>query len=206
VDGGVVKVSFEQVVRIPVERVGVVIGKEGSAKKFLEADLGVALGVDSEEGLVTIRTESAEKGDPFAATRVIEAIGRGFSPSRARRLKEEGAVLDVIDLRDYAGRSANALERIRGRVIGLKGKSRRVIEELTNCHLSVYGRTVSIIGDAAEVQLAADAVRSLATGSQHRTVYNTLQKARTRRKMEKMFLWEGMSPETIAEKLKKMGD
>lgn len=196
--------SFEQVVRIPVERVGVVIGKEGAAKRHLEDELGVKLGVDSREGLVTVKGESAEKGDPFAATRVIEAIGRGFSPQRAMRLTEEGAALEVIDLRDYAGRSANSLERIRGRVIGLKGKSRRVIEELTRCHLSVYGRTVSIIGEASEVQLASEAVRSLATGSQHRTVYNTLQKARTRRKMERMFLWEGTSQETMAEKIKKM--
>ena len=196
--------SFEQVVRIPVERVGVVIGREGSAKRHLEGELGVKLGVDSKEGLVTVWSENAENGDPFAATRVLEAIGWGFSPQRALRLLQEGTVLDVIDLRDYAGRSTNSLERIRGRVIGLKGKSRRVIEELTRCHLSVYGRTVAIIGEASEVQLAAEAVRSLATGSQHRTVYNTLQKARTKSKMERMFLWEGTSPETMAEKIKKM--
>jgi ribosomal RNA assembly protein len=196
--------SFEQVVRIPVERVGVVIGKEGAAKKHLEDELGVKLGVDSKEGLVTVKSENAEKGDPFSATRVVEAIGRGFSPQRALRLLNEGAVLEVIDLRDFAGRSVNSLERIRGRIIGLKGKSRRVIEELTGCHLSVYGRTVAIIGDAADAQLASDAVRSLATGSQHKTVYNTLQKARTRRKMEKMFLWEGTSPETMADKISKM--
>ena len=196
--------SFEQVVRIPVERVGVVIGKEGAAKRHLEGELGVKLGVDSKEGLVTVSSENAEKGDPFAATRVVEAIGRGFSPQRALRLLDDGTTLEVIDLRDYAGRSANSLERIRGRVIGLKGKSRRVIEELTRCHLSVYGRTVSIIGEASEVQLASEAVKSLATGSQHRTVFNTLQKARTKRKMEKMFLWEGTSPETMDEKIKKM--
>lgn len=196
--------SFEQVVRIPVERVGVVIGKEGAAKKHLEEELGVKLGVDSKEGLVTVKSENAEKGDPFGATRVVEAIGRGFSPQRALRLINEGSVLEIIDLRDYAGRSVNSLERIRGRIIGLKGKSRRVIEELTGCHLSVYGRTVAIIGDAADAQLASEAVRSLATGSQHKTVFNTLQKARTRRKMEKMFLWEGTSPETMAEKISKM--
>ena len=196
--------SFEQVVRIPVERVGVVIGREGAAKRHLEEELGVKLGVDSKEGLVTVKSEDAERGIPFSATRVVEAIGRGFSPQRALRLLEEGAAFEVIDLRDYAGRSANSLERIRGRVIGLKGKSRRVIEELTRCSLSVYGRTVSIIGEASEVQLASEAVKSLAKGSQHRTVYNTLQKARTRRKMEKMFLWEGTSPETMAEKISKM--
>ena len=197
--------SFEQVVRIPVERLGAVIGKEGATKRFLEEEMGVRLSVDSKEGIVTVRADSALRTDPFSATRVIEAIGRGFSPQRARRLLEEGTALEVIDLRNYAGRSVNALERIRGRVIGEKGKSRRVIEELTGCHLSVYGRTVAIIGEAGEVQFASEAVKSLATGSQHKTVYNTLQKARTRRKMEKMFLWEGTSPETIEEKLEKLG-
>ena len=196
--------SFEQSVRIPVERVGAVIGKEGGTKKYLEEEMGVTLKVDSREGLVTVKSDSALKTDPFSATRVIEAIGRGFSPQKARRLLDEGMALEVIDLRDYAGRSVNSLERIRGRVIGLKGKSRRVIEELTGCHVSVYGRTVAIIGEAGEVQNASQAVRSLATGSQHKTVYNTLQKARTKRKMEKMFLWEGTSEETIEEKLKKL--
>ncbi|MDG7007601.1 MAG: RNA-binding protein [Nitrososphaerota archaeon] len=195
--------SFEQVVRIPVERVGAVIGKEGATKKYLESEMRVTLSVDSREGLVTVKSGSALQTDPFSATRVIEAIGRGFSPQKARRLLDEGTALEVIDLRDY-GRSANSLERIRGRVIGLRGKSRRVIEELTSCHLSVYGRTVAIIGEAGEVQLASEAVKSLATGSQHKTVYNTLQKARTKRKMERMFLWEGTSPETIEEKLSKL--
>ncbi len=195
--------SFEQIVRIPVERVGAVIGKEGATKRFLEGEMGVALSIDSREGLVTVKSDSALKTDPFSAIRVIEAIGRGFSPQHARRLLDEGTVLEVIDLRDF-GRSANSLERIRGRVIGLRGKSRRVIEELTGCHLSVFGRTVAIIGEAAEVQLASQAVKSLATGSQHKTVYNTLQKARTKRKMERIFLWEGTSPETLEEKLSKL--
>lgn len=195
--------SFEQLVRIPVERVGAVIGKEGATKRFLEDEMGVKLSVDSKEGVVTVSADSL-KTDPFSATRVIEAIGRGFSPQRAKRLLDEGAAMEVVDLRDYAGRSVNSLARIRGRVIGLKGKSRRVIEELTGCHLSVYGRTVAVIGDADEVRLASDAVRSLATGSQHKTVYNALQKARTKRKMEKMFLWEGTSQETIEEKLRKL--
>lgn len=194
--------SFENTVRIPLERVGAVIGKEGDSKRLLEAELKVKLTVDSKEGLVSLKSESADLGDPFAATRVIEAIGRGFSPQRARRLLDEGTVLEVIDLRDYAGRSANSLERIRGRVIGLKGKSRRVIEELTHCYVSVYGRTVSVLGEASEAQLAAEAIRSLASGSQHKTVYNSLQRARTKRKMERMFLWEGTSPETVAENLR----
>ncbi|MDG6987939.1 MAG: RNA-binding protein [Nitrososphaerota archaeon] len=197
--------SFEQVVRIPVERVGAVIGKEGATKRFLEGEMRVELEVDSREGLVTLRSDSALGTDPISATRVIEAIGRGFSPQKARRLLDEDIALEVVDLRDYSGGSPKSLERIRGRVIGLKGKSRRVIEELTGCQLSVYGRTVAIIGEASQVRLASQAVGSLATGSQHKTVYNSLQKARTKRKMERMFLWEGTSPENIEEKLEKLG-
>lgn len=196
--------SFEQIVKVPTERVGVIIGREGATKRGLEEDLGVELEIDSKEGTVVVKSGSISDADPLTAVRVIEAIGRGFSPERARKLLEEGVAFEVIDLRDFAGKSTSSLERIRGRVIGLRGKSRRVIEELTRCYVSVYGRTVSIIGDPTEVQLAADAVRTLARGSQHRTVYNTLQKARTKRKMERMFLWEGSSPESVAEKLKKL--
>ena len=196
--------SFEQVLRIPVDRVGAIIGKEGSTKKSLEDELGVQLDIDSKEGVVTVRSQGAGGADPFTALRVVEAIGRGFSPQRAMLLQREGCTLEVIDLRAYAGRSSRSLDRIRGRVIGLRGKSRRVIEELTRCHLSVYGRTVAIIGEASEVQLASEAVKLLASGSQHRTVYNTLQKARSKRKMERMFLWEGSSPEVLSEKLAKM--
>ena len=46
--------SFEQVVRIPVERVGAVIGKEGGTKRFLEGVMGVKLSVDSMEGMFKV--------------------------------------------------------------------------------------------------------------------------------------------------------
>ena len=135
---------------------------------------------------------------PLTAVRVVEAIGRGFSPRRAARLLDEDSALELIDLRDYAGKSTNSMGRIRGRVIGVKGKSRRVIEELTDCYISVYGRSVAIIGSPMEVVLASEAVKMLASGSQHKTVYNTLQKARTKKKFERMFLWEGSSPDAVA--------
>ena len=198
------KMSFEQVVKVPVERVGVIIGKGGTTRKDFEVALGIELQIDSKSGSVIIRAASLDKGDPFTAVRIVEAIARGFSPHRARKLLEEDSALQIIDLRDFAGRSDKALERIRGRVIGLKGKSRRVIEELTECYLSVYGRTVSIIGGAADIQLASEAVKMLASGSPHRTVYSVLQKARTKKKLERLFIWEETSPEKIAADIEKL--
>ena len=196
--------SFEQSVRVPLERVGVVIGKGGSTRKSFEEELGVVLSVDSKSGSVVVKCDSIERGDPMKAVRVVEAIGRGFSPQRAHRLLGEDVAFEVIDLRDFAGKSVNALGRIRGRIIGVNGKSRRVIEELTGCYLSVYGRSVAMIGEPTEMRLAMEAVKMLASGSPHRTVYNMLQKARTKRKMERMLLWEESSPEKMAEKLKEL--
>lgn len=190
--------SFEQVVRVPLDRVAAVIGKGGESKKQLEESCHVSLEVDGESGEVTVRSSSPEEGDPFKAMAVVEAIGRGFSPQRALRLLEPETVLEVMDLRDF-GKSDNSLERIRGRIIGLKGKSRRVIEELTKCQVSVYGRTVAIIGEVSEAKLAKEAISMLASGSRHRSVYNMLQRARTKRKMDRMLLWEDQSPEVGAD-------
>ena len=187
--------SFEQAIRVPLERVAAVIGKKGETKKHLEETMHVTLEVDSQSGEIRVKTTSIKDADPFTAMRVIEAVGRGFSPQRALRLLDPETSLEVLDLRNFAGKSDNSLERIRGRIIGLNGKSRRVIEELTKCYVSVYGRTVAIIGEVTEAKLAKDAVEMLASGSRHRSVYNMLQRARTKRKMDRALLWEDQSPE-----------
>ncbi|MGP8125501.1 MAG: KH domain-containing protein [Nitrososphaerales archaeon] len=80
--------SFEQAVRIPLERVGAVIGRDGATKKSLEAELGIKLGVDSREGLVTIKSDSVDQGDPFIAVRSSKpsvAVSRLNAPSACLR-------------------------------------------------------------------------------------------------------------------------
>ncbi len=186
--------SFERLLRIPLERVGVLIGKKGETKARVEESCAVTIDVDGQSGEVTIRSTSVE-ADPFRAANVVEAIARGFSPPRALKLLDPEIALDVLDIRDYAGKSENNLERIKGRIIGLHGKSRRVIEELTKCDVSVYGKTVAIIGEPTDLRQAKDAIEKLAAGSQHKSVYNMLQRARTKRKLERILLWEDQSPE-----------
>jgi ribosomal RNA assembly protein len=187
--------SYERVLRIPLERVGVLIGKKGEVKARIEEACKVSLRVDGQSGEVNLTSTSVEEADPFRAANVVEAIARGFSPQRALKLLDPEMALEIIDIRDYTGKSENSLARVRGRIIGLHGKSRRVIEELTKCEVSVYGRTVAMIGEPTELRLAKDAIQRLAAGSQHKSVYNMLQRARTRKKMERILLWEDQSPE-----------
>jgi ribosomal RNA assembly protein len=179
--------------RIPKERVGVLIGPEGKIKKSIEEKLSVELQIDGEAGDVTlILAEKAE--DPsllFKAKDVVTAIGRGFSPEHALRLiRDEEAMLDVIDLRTIFGRSESDIRRVKGRIIGMNGKTRRTVEELTDTSVSVYGHTIGIIGNIEEVQAAREAIQMLIDGSLHSTVYRFLHRKRRELKKRKFELWE----------------
>jgi len=188
-------------VKIPRERVGVLIGSDGRVKETVEKRLSVSLQVDSEAGDVTI-TQNATEQDPtvlFRAREVVTAIGRGFSPERAFRLfDDEDIVLEVIDLREIVGRSLSDIKRLEGRVIGKGGKTRKIIEELTETYVSVYGYTISIIGSTDQIEAAREAISMLIRGSQHSTVYRFLHKKRRELKKKKLELWE-----TPYEKLEK---
>ena len=98
--------------------------------------------------------------------------------------------LHVIDLREFAGKSNANVERIKGRIIGEGGRARRNMENLSSTHISVYGKTVSIIGDARKLRLVVDAISSISNGSMHGSVYTKLEAANRKEKQEKMKLWE----------------
>ena len=61
-------------------------------------------------------------------------------------------------------------------MIGKAGKSREEIERMTDCHISVYGKTIGIIGVTDNVALARQAVAMLLQGSMHKTVYQFLER------------------------------
>ncbi len=180
-------------VKIPRDRIGALIGPEGRNKANIEKKLNLELEINSETGEVTI-TLDPNAQDPsllFRAKEVITAIGRGFSPERAFRLiRNEDAVLEVIDLRQILGKSPADIQRLKGRIIGRNGKTRRLIEELTDADISIYGHTVSIIGNFDQTDAAREAILKLIKGSQHSTVYRFLQKRRQKLKRKKLELWE----------------
>ncbi|MEM2818698.1 MAG: RNA-processing protein, partial [Nitrososphaerota archaeon] len=105
----------------------------------------------------------------------VEAIGRGFSPERAFRLFSENAILSIINIDDFVKRTRNNLVRVKARLIGQEGKTRRIIEETTDTYLSIYGDTVAIIGeDEEDVRTAEEAVISIINGAPHSSVYKFL--------------------------------
>jgi ribosomal RNA assembly protein len=180
-------------VRIPRERIGVLVGPDGKVKQFIEERLSVELRVESESGGVTIvlRGDAVDPSLVFRARDVVTAIGRGFAPEHAFRLiRNEANIFDVVDLRLVFGRSESDIKRVKGRIIGANGKTRKLIEELTEADVVVYGHTVGLIGTFEQVDAARNAVQMLVSGSQHHTVYKYLQRKRSEFKKQRLQLWE----------------
>ncbi len=186
--------SFQQIVKVPRDRIGVIIGKNGKIKGEIQDKCNVLIEIDSKTGDAIISSQSepmSTRMEPFKAVEVITAISKGFSPRRAYRLIDgDEDTLQLIDLRDYAGKSSNSMERIKGRIIGEEGKSRRTIEDLTGAYISVYGHSVGLIGKSDQIKIASDAVTMLSKGKSHKSVYSMLQEGRRKAKMDRMRLWE----------------
>lgn len=184
---------YAKTIRIPADRIGALIGRSGSTKKRIEDACGVSITVDSRSGEVLVEADGDDISSiqPFKATEIVTAIGRGFSEENAMLLMDDANRLHIMDLREFAGKSGAALERIRGRIIGEDGRARRNIEQLGHSRISVYGKTVSIIGEEYRLRTVVAAVNSILAGGMHSAAYGKLEAANRREKRDKMILWEG---------------
>jgi ribosomal RNA assembly protein len=162
-------------IKIPADRIGVLVGPTGSVKSTLEEKTGSVMVIDSDTGAVEIIAGE----DPIMAMRlaeVVRAIGRGFSPERAfPLLEDEMLMLDVIDLSRVCNTKTD-MARIKGRIIGKDGRTREITEKLTGVGISVYGKTVAIIGGPEQIRIARTAIEMLLDGAPHGAVYGFLEK------------------------------
>lgn len=112
---------------------------------------------------------------------VIRAFGRGFDFDDALLLLDENYLLDIVNINEYAGKSRNRMQELRGRVIGTKGKTKDIIEKLADVKIAVQGKTVCIIGRLDNIQDVRQAIEMLLEGRKHGSVYRFLeQRAETR--------------------------
>ncbi len=172
--------EFSYDLKIPQERVAVLIGTEGKTKKIIEQLTHSKLDISKDGDVVILGSDALLL---YTAREMVRAIGRGFNPKIAEQLIKSDFALEIIDLNVVAGKNKTLMERLKGRVIGTKGKSREEIERLTGTSISVYGKTIGIIGEVEQVTLAREAVAMLLSGSMHKTVYHFLE----RKKKEQLF-------------------
>jgi ribosomal RNA assembly protein len=166
-----------QHVKIPQDRIGVLIGAGGETMREIEERAEVRLDIDSEEGSVRIE----RVGDPVTGLKgpdIVKAIGRGFAPEDALGLLEDDMMLfDVIDIGAVA-RNKNDLQRHKGRLIGEDGRTRELMEELTGASVTIYGSTLGVIGGPQQVETVREAAEMLLEGAPHGSVYAFLERRR----------------------------
>ncbi len=165
-------------IKIPLERIAVLVGPKGSTKELIEEKSTAMLNIVSQTGDVEIM----EPKDPVKGLRareVVQAIARGFSPEKALRLFDDDLLMfEMIDLSNIA-RTEKDMQRLKGRIIGKDGKTREVFETLTSARISVYGKTISLIGYPEQNAVARAGIDMLLEGSSHGPVYKFLEKKKS---------------------------
>ena len=174
-----------QHVKVPDDRIGVLIGRGGETMREIEERAEVRLDIDSESGNVRIETV----GDPVTALKgpdIVKAIGRGFAPEDALELLEDEMMMfEIIDI-DAAARNKNDLRRHKGRLIGEGGRTRELMEELTGASVAIYGSTLGVIGGPQQVEAVREAAEMILEGAPHGSVYSFLERKRNELKHKGM--------------------
>lgn len=171
-----------------MDRVAILIGHNGETKNELEQRSGLKIEVDSKLGEVVI--DDHKINDPLIVIKIeniVKAIGRGFSPQNAFLLFNDDSDFFIFELYDYVGKKPSHIRRLKSRVIGREGKTKRVLEELTDSKISIYCHTISIISDIFKMNILKKSIDMLLTGSKHATVYRFVESQIKELRMEQRY-------------------
>ena len=161
------------------------VGSKGSVKRQLESLGHCSISVDSSTGSVTVSGEDAVS--LYIMKSVVLAIGRGFNPIYAEQLFKIDYTMDIVKL-SHSKFNKKALVRIRARVIGTNGKVRKYIESITDVHISIFGKTIAIIGQVKKVEIAKRAVEMIVEGSELSNVYAWMESAMKNLKINEEYI------------------
>ena len=142
----------------------------------LQKKLGIKVEIDERTTAIKISPGESDPYTAFKAINAFKALAYGFSMGDAMKLLSDDYALHVIELKDYASGAEDA-RRLKGRVIGEKGKTKKIIQEYTGVNLVITDNAIAILGLSDQVEIARKAVEMLLEGRQHKTVYEYLDKA-----------------------------
>lgn len=159
-----------------------IFDKPGKIRKNLpELEKRLNVKINYEGKKITISGNSI---DEYEASMVLEALNFGFPLKSALSLKDEEMMLTIIPIKRVSRRKD--LEVVRGRVIGREGKTKRTIEDVSNCEIALKNNEVAIIGSAESIEEAKAALTKLISGAKEANVYKYLED-RNRDKKERDF-------------------
>ena len=139
--------------------------------KKLQTSLKVKLDIKNKEIIL-----KGKEIDKFIASPIIEAVNKGFDTDTALLLRDENYIFECINIKALTRRTD--LYQVRARIIGKKGKTLRVLNDLTDCNIILHENQVFIIGPSEKIKDAINGLRKLIQGSKQSSTYSYLERAR----------------------------
>ncbi|HLD98038.1 MAG TPA: hypothetical protein VI815_01815 [Candidatus Nanoarchaeia archaeon] len=146
--------------------------------KELESKLKVKISVKGDKTLI-----SGKEVDEYFAERVLIALDFPFTIDEALLLLSETYMFSIVNIKDHTRR--HDFNVIKGRIIGTKGKTLKVLKELSNSVIVVKDNDIAIISPVEEMENATQAVVSLIRGSKQGNVYTYLERGHKSKKKER---------------------
>ncbi|MEK6854867.1 MAG: hypothetical protein AABX73_01465 [Nanoarchaeota archaeon] len=143
-----------------------------SLRKFreeLEKGLNVKIEISGRKVLI-----SGSSLDEYEADMALDAFLFGFSVKKSLLLKNEDVVFKKIHIKEHTRRKN--LSVVRARLIGIKGKTKKIIEEISGCSIIIRQSEVGILGDAESIEDVTTAVVNLIRGAKQSNIYRFLEK------------------------------
>ncbi|MBM3230289.1 hypothetical protein FJZ22_01375 [Candidatus Pacearchaeota archaeon] len=118
----------------------------------------------------------------YTAELVLQAMAFGFSAKQALQLIEPDTTFKVIAMKHFTRRKD--MEDVRSRVIGKEGKTKRTIENITDCDIIINNNDIGILGSSVQVEAAIVGLGNLIRGTKEANTYAYLERHNTESKQK----------------------
>lgn len=144
-------------------------------RESLERKLKVKIEIKGRN--VIIRGDSI---DEYVASKILDAVSIGFPLKIACLLQDENFMFEKINIKNFTKRKNLFL--IRARIIGTHGKTKKTVEEISDCKVIMKDNIVAIIGPSDSVEYALLGIINIIKGSKQANIYKYLEKINKERK------------------------
>lgn len=144
------------------------------SRDLLEEELNIEIEWENQKLKITSKKGNIQ--DLIQGEEVLKALRWGFEPKIALMLRRQNYDIQKIDLKEYGG----DLHRIKGRVIGSGGKTKKKIERITKTNIMITKRQAIVIGAYNGLQLAVEAIERIASGQRRQYIYRWLHNEKRR--------------------------
>src|SRR3989344_25440 len=152
-------------------------------KERIESKLNAKINLNGR--ILTIDTDPLNE---FEAQRLVDALNLGFSFNNAVKVLDEEMAFIKINIKDYA--NTKNLEVVRARLIGTHGKTKKTLQEITKCDISIHENEVGIIGPAEIAESALTAITNIIKGTKQANAYKYLERINTQKKSKTQNSWK----------------